>query len=403
MSDDRVGRKSSNRSRMPLSLLELRVPTILAATVILLAVAAIVFSREGLGSSRGIQVSLPLAATSLALFVSFWFGRSQGRYEAGTVRIAVGGAPGSGKTVFVNVLMNVLMEADDSGLRFTPETRTAAAAIQSARRLAINQWPTPTSEQGIYRYSGSLERGGSSGIREFLGLASDVRLELADNAGELWQQLSNQASQSEFEVEMSTLTSSNFFEYLTNAHSLLYFVSAEDILAGPARLRVVVEDAISAFKLVVATRGTSRRGRAVRAALVISKADLLSDDQLNVINRLVGGHGEFSYDETFGSAVDLAGESDFGDSVRVLERLVAVFSGRSDDYYGFVVSSVAAALEARIVDDQFLEFNNIHNGVLVRRARQAVKVSIRGTHIADPIRWTLSGYWRDRRSGRISA
>jgi hypothetical protein len=197
------------------------------------------------------------------------------------------------------------------------------------------------------------------------------------------------------DTSFEPLIESNFFEYVADSDVLLYFVGADHLLEGLEMIRSSVEDAISAAQLLRATRGRpSRSSLRVRVALVVSKVDLLTLDEVRYLGALLDREHEFS-----SSAVQGLYEvsDDFALSVRHLERLIAVVGRIADDFECFAVSSLDAAVGTGVLDkSRVAELRSGHRSNA--KVQQDRPSSTR--NVLYPLRWVVGQLWSGRHLSR---
>ncbi len=254
-----------------------------------------------------------------------------------SLRIALVGAPQVGKTVYANVLYELLLDARaPSGLRFVPESSSAKSVVAAIRGLSRGKWPKATRSDGVYQYRGSIERVGPTLFSRLWNGRQQYRLEIGDAAGELWTELA------ESDVEDQILDS-NFFDYAVESDVLLLFVSAERMTADPSRVRPDVDDMVGILRLLSATRGSDRPLPPV--GIVISKSDLLDPQQRAWIMSLVENDVPLPHGQR---------EGRFEEALAQLERLLGVATRLSPRVELFVVSSLDAALDTGMADATLL-------------------------------------------------
>lgn len=268
-----------------------------------------------------------------------------------TVTIALAGMPRAGKTVFVNVLYQLLMEGrSPTGLVFTPEAKTARAVFQTVRRLEDGLWPPATTSDGIFRYRGEIEEVRSANrILNTLRGRTIYSLELGDSAGELWQQLGVDGRHLESDRNSPTpyLVDSTFFEYVASSTALFYFIDVSQFADNSESVRESVEDLLSSVQLIKASRRAS--GGDFPVTLILSKSDALLASETEAIYATFRYGSDFYVDDEVKRNLG----PDFFESLRQVERAISVLSRISDNVGFSLVSAFDAAIEVGIIRADF--------------------------------------------------
>jgi DNA helicase HerA-like ATPase len=282
------------------------------------------------------------------------------RAEPPKLQIAIAGRPGAGKTVYVNVLLELLMEDRDETFSFEPEVRTARAVKAAILDLGRGKWPRATPVDGVRTYRGSsmLRR------RRWVLPSSRRRIEIGDSAGEYWADLADEGRKS----KPRSLIESTFFDYVADSDFVFYFIDAGAMSRRANVVREAVEDLIATAQ-ILRYDSSYVRTRRIRIAVVISKFDLLTRVQADVLSRVLRGEDPDS-DQDFAS-------NSFSRSLLSLRRLAEVLESSGQEHQFFFVSAGAAALEA--------EFGKSLLGVKEDWAPGAADTVIH------PFRWALTG------------
>lgn len=259
------------------------------------------------------------------------------------LKIALAGMPGVGKTAYVNVAYRILMDGITSPLQFTADVKTARAVFSVAKNLQFGRWPAPTTTDGIRLYRGMLERPTRATFRGFVQGRSRVSLEIGDSAGEIWDEVTGEIRNQ----ESWSLIDSTFFDYVIEADSVAYFIPSDYIVNSSDAVAESVEDIISTIQLLRAAQPT-KPGELLEksVAVVISKSDLLSEEQLDLLMRRPSMYGR-NIDEVFGVP-----GAEFWKSLNHIERLrhVLARSVRSESI--FSVSTLNAARGMGLADER---------------------------------------------------
>ncbi len=303
---------------------------ILTAVVSILAVVG--FERTTL-----LAVIVPTLAASVFIVVA---GRRAVAVRTIPLEIALGGSMGVGKTVFANVVSSVLSEGGSDNLSFVPETRTAQHVYRVISGLRRNEWPSRTGTDHIDRYRGRVELVHQPLVRRLIQGRIEFAVEIGDSAGELWDEVAKT------ERQPSRLIESNFFEYIGESTALLYFIDSETLQHEPERVADHVDDLLSTLQVLRSIEGRGRDRLRKPIAVVISKGDVLSHNEIEALNATLSGLDEVEARSWF----DL--EPVFRDSLTRLERLTAVMARQVESFSGHVISAVNAARHEEDDEDE---------------------------------------------------
>jgi hypothetical protein len=305
--------------------------TMAAAVAVALIVTILAYPAAALGakSAAVLAVSLSLTAAVTGALVVM---RSSSRPIS--LRIALVGAPQVGKTVYANVLYELLLDArGPRGLRFTPESSSARSVVSTMRGLSRGEWPKSTRTDGVYQYRGLIERGGTNALSRLTNGGHAYRLEIGDAAGELWVELAEDGEAQEEIIE------SNFFEYALESDVLFLFISSEHMVRDPRRVRKDVDDIIGVLRLLSAAGGASRPLTPI--ALLVSKSDLLSAVERRVLDSIQGAKLNAQSDPL---------DAGFEESLAQVQRLYEVAARLNPSVRFFTVSSLAAAVDTGMTE-----------------------------------------------------
>lgn len=350
---------------------------------------------RGKSAATVIAVAAPIAL--VFILAAIFLGRLYRTIRVPVV-LALGGPPGVGKTVFVNVLCSSLSEQESSMLSFLPETETAQQVYRVVGGLRQGVWPKRTTTDHIDRYRGKVGiRKGNSIVRLLLYGKLEFNLELGDAAGENWTSLAQESSSSlrregdvgtSIEIDsgsckpgkpVAKLIESTFFEYVGEADALLYFIGCDVIRSDARAVSEFVDDLISTIQVlrIIEDRNpTDLLRRPV--AVILSKSDLLTPAEYSILQSFVYLRDRSSNDGPRLEEMQRADTFDdvsFAGSVRQLEQLDAVLRRQCELYRTFIVSSVD-----RVTDEG--------NPVMTRSEAPSV---------VEPIEWIFMDLWRRRR------
>lgn len=307
------------------------------------ALAIFFFSSYEYSGSSGIFLLLASVGSAATLLSVFTFREGSGK-RVFPARIALAGPPGAGKTVYANLSSKALSEIGLGSMQFTASTRTTQRVSRVIQALRYDQWPRSTTDDGLTLFQGLL-RAPRSLLERLMGGHTDIDLELADSAGELWRELAHGFEVRGYEDASDRgfpLRESSFFEYVANAHAVLYLLPADALLGDPASVKGMVDEFLTLVEILrdlEVRRGSSPK----RFGLVVAKADLLSNAEAHLLSQLIESASEFS--------LELAAEKSgpdlppgFKQSILQIERFVASGRRNRDTVRVFAVSAIASAL-----------------------------------------------------------
>lgn len=251
------------------------------------------------------------------------------------ISIAVAGPPRSGKTVFVNVLFQRLMEDDSLSWRFTADAKSAQSAFRTVSGIKQGRWPSPSSDGIIERYRGTIEY--SNAFRSVLaiyveifdrliGRRREVSLEIADSAGETWDSLS-EAAENGSHSELKSLYESRFFQYVAESNALVFFIDAEMLTTDHLSSLESIRDLRATFQLLRSVRARQSRSLRYEAPIVVlvSKSDLLSAPEIACLEALKRDSYPESHEMSQVSTGFLEAYQELADTVRILHRQCSHF------------------------------------------------------------------------------
>jgi hypothetical protein len=311
----------------------------LISTFVVIVITAGEFLTGGTDIFPTLAASLALIVMTSAFAINV-YGRTN-KVNRHRLQIALAGPPGVGKTSFINVAYGLLMEGHAKSLSFTSETKTAHSVYNAIGRLGQGRWPTPTTTDGLSLYRGSVRRRDPALLGTLMRGLIEVDLEIADSAGELWEDLSKEARKE----RPKQLVDSTFFDYVAKSDSLFYFIDSNAVLLAPSDVRSSVDDLLVTIQLLRAMGGNDPF-LSMPITVIISKADLLSDMQDRALRELFAP-GEFSREASLSDEEDPL----FTESISHLERLVSVLPKLTKRVTFYRLSSKSAAIEGRLADD----------------------------------------------------
>jgi len=308
-----------------------------------------------------IAVVVPLVAFGV---IAAFFTRRLYSVRTVTLDVALGGPPGAGKTVYVNVLCARLMEEDASGISFIPEASTAQFVYRTIGMLRKGEWPSHTSTDSVRLYRGTIGRTRQSSLSLLLNGRIEFDLEVADSAGEHWQELAHESVDPEIDVggvvKNTRLIDSTFFERVVASAALFYFVDARLLFDNPSYGDETADDLLSTVQLLRVIQGV-RPGDALRmpVAVILSKVDLLTEAEFDFLSGVF--HREFR--PTAASRIDTPDEASA--IVRPIERLMTVLYQQLLYTRTFILSSTSESHVTRVGS------------------------SSRGDSVVAPLRWSI--------------
>lgn len=168
-------------------------------------------------------------------------------------RIALTGEPRVGKTVFANLLFDLLMGNDHGQLRFTADAKSAISVYQVVRGIDNDQWPPVTSSKSVQHLDGTLE------VRRM-----QVDLEIGDSAGKHWLDLEPSPEY--------LIGESDYLRWLLSAQALVHVLPVERLLDPGETLKREITQLLLAKRLMDSTQNSR-----VSILIVISKLDLIDE------------------------------------------------------------------------------------------------------------------------------
>ena len=359
-----------------------RSSTLIAEISVLLSTAIAVLSFTNV--DRQLIVALAIPAV---LLIAAFFLISRRLYSVTVVNttIALAGPPGVGKTVYINVLCNQLLEGSSHVLSFVPETQTVQHIYRTVGNIRDGRWPRQTSTDHIDRYKGTIGFNRIPLIRVMLNGRLEFEVEFGDAAGENWDELAKEAESRVIQPESQNgsslrLIESNFFTYVGESDCLMYFIDASDFPKIPSRVAECVDDLLSTLQLLRAVDGV-RPGMALQRpiAIILSKVDALPSEYLDQLAKVISqfDKGDVPDEESFGIDEIIP----FFQSIEHLQRLVSVLSKQSRSYRLFLVSALAEATSGRT--------KNVIKGTSLRNWSEF--------RTQAPLEWMFQELWRLRR------
>ena len=295
--------------------------------------AAIISTVSVIAPALGLEQNTLFAVTLPILFGLIFFvvaGRRVLSTRTIPTRIAIGGSPGAGKTVYTNVVAGRLGESESSILRFTPEARTAQQIYTTISDLRRKRWPPSTGRDEIDRYRGKVELLNRPFYSRLAQGRIEIDLELGDSAGQLWDEVADADRR-----EPSRLIESTFFEYVGESSALLYFIAADTLQNDPTAVADHVDDLLSTLQVLRSIEVGGRPQLTKPIGVIISKADLLTDVELRTLRSV--------FDDTPSDPDARALEPGFCASMERIEHLTIVMSRQVRAFEGFIVSALRAA------------------------------------------------------------
>lgn len=375
-----------------------RIAILLVASSAVVVSATLIYSLSSQAGERSPADSVVLVATAIAAILTVAstaitvFSRVTASHKV-QIKVALGGAPNSGKTMLAT-LMILLLSGLAGGRRWTATPETERAVSRGERTLAGGFRSVPTRENEILHFETHVTLP-QSGISRVLNGPAELELDIIDSAGELWQRLGDEGRQRDGSdrtiAEWSgalgqiPLVESTYFVRVAAAHAMVYLISAEDILSDSERVHMAAIDAVSALRMLRAERReTHSREIPINFMIVVSKGDLLDARQSRVLTALLQDRGEFSP-----LAFGLDASSVFSQSVREIERLVALSEAIADRRGGCVISSLETAVDHGLVRTASLTELELPSDVMERLRRRESRPRIAEVGLLDPLRWVL--------------
>jgi hypothetical protein len=238
-----------------------------------------------------------------------------------TVTIAVGGPPGAGKTVYINVLCNQLTEGRSGMLSFIPETRTAQRAYRAVGNLQNGQWPSTTGSDRIDYYRRTVGYVRKSLLSILVNGRQEFKVEFGDSAGENWDRLASEADHRIEDDETNgspvpRLIESSFFTYVGESDSVFYLIDTALFWKSHNAVSESVDDLLSTITLLRAIEGRGPGGQLGKPiSIILSKVDLLDMGDRHVLDKFI------SSDSYFPAEHEYASDAEFLFSLRHINRL----------------------------------------------------------------------------------
>ncbi len=246
--------------------------TSVALAVTSLAVAVLAATSNTFEGS-GVGVSIPwwmIAAVPVVFaYAGFtaWMLTHLRRVRHFDFRLAITGQPGSGKTVFANLLYERCMNDRNPYVSFTADSRSAIAVYQAIRGIDQGAWPQSTGLGNVIQYDGELQ----------FGKRTVVDLEIGDTAGEHWLDLATEGSDG----------APGFLEYVVSARSIAHIISIEDLYAeshDAARSYAVaagMNHEVQDLRLAAQLARSVERHNGRALLVILSKVDLIIPDRFS--------------------------------------------------------------------------------------------------------------------------
>jgi len=228
----------------------------------------------------GLKAVVPvLTGVTAALFVAYWF-RTLDRNPF-PLKVALLGAPQSGKTVFLTVLFRELQVFQRGPIRFQPYGReTIETVSDNLSHLSAGYWLKPTSEDSVFFFRANAVIGTGIFKRKYtveIGDYAGERIGEFDTASERW------------------LHRTEYFKYAVGC-DIVFLAVDGGILVGDdgAEVERIQLRLIAALQVLIEEKGVPSDSQLrIPVGLLILKSDLirraeLSDqDVLLRLNRLV--------------------------------------------------------------------------------------------------------------------
>ena len=320
----------------------------LAEIAVLASTTIALLSVFGVNRILIIAIAVPLVLLSGSLVI---LGRRLYSVTTTNVTIAIGGAPGAGKTVYINVLCGQLMEGRSSTLSFAPETQTAQRAYRTIGNLRNGVWPRSTGSDRIDYYKGTVDFVRKSLISVLLNGRQQFRVEFGDSAGQNWDRLADEADERDElrltdSASVPRLIESSFFTYVGDSDSLFYLIDASLFVRSPSKVAETVDDLISTVTLLrtIEARGLGAPlGRPI--AIILSKIDTLHPSARSTLEELFTNDASFPAKAEHRQIPQLSADEqrNFLSNIRQIARMNDVLGRIAENYETFLVSSIEEA------------------------------------------------------------
>lgn len=202
-----------------------------------------------------------LTGMAAAMFVAYWF-QTLNRNPF-PLKVALLGAPQTGKTVFLTVLFRELQVFQRGAIRFEPYGReTIEAVSENLTALSAGRWLKPTSEDSVFFFRANAVLGTGIFRRKYtveIGDYAGERIAEFDTASDRW------------------LHRTEYFKYAVGCDIVFLAIDAGKLLtdevADAERTQLKL---IAALQVLIEEKGVSSGAR-LRSpvALLVLKADLL--------------------------------------------------------------------------------------------------------------------------------
>lgn len=328
---------------------------LLIATI---ALSVTIYARVGYPSESGLipQISLIMGAIGVLFATGFLVASRQRDVREIPLRVSLAGPSRAGKTVYANLSSILLTEVGLDSLEFTASSRTIQRTSRLIQGLNEGEWPSSTTNEGLTLYQGVMARRRRP-VAQLLTGRTEIDVELADAGGDLWDSLAEPGSTwpgTGRDSKDLDLRNSTLFEYAANSHALFFFIPADMLLSDAEMVKLQVDHLTSLIALLLDSQRRAPKSRQISYAVVISKCDLLSVDEFDMLRALIDSRREFSMTYT-SRDLGVNPSPTFSASVLQLERYLAFASRREIRTRVFAISAVGSAMAQGVLVDREVE------------------------------------------------
>lgn len=239
---------------------------VITTIVFLSLVLTQVFQPER--ESKWLMAILGVIIGALSSFYLAFFIRTLTKHPA-TIKAALVGDTGSGKTVFLTIMFRELQLSEEEKIAFQPYGRETIEYVASNLNiLASRKWLLPTKEESLFTFRANAK------IQAWL-FDKRYTIEIGDYAGEHIEEFHSSSER--------WLHRTEYFDYVVGADIVLFVVDSEKYRHhNDSAVKNMQNQLIAAFQVLIDDKGLPPdRQLEIPVCLLVLKADVLDSVEVD--------------------------------------------------------------------------------------------------------------------------